>query len=89
MRTEPATTTQAPTIHLAHSAKPVTPRDRLLRLPEVESITGMKKTSIYALMREGKFPQRICISRRMSAWSEVAVLQWVQTKISGNAEAAK
>lgn len=82
MRTEPALT-QAPAIHLAHSAKPVTPRDRLLRLPEVEAITGMKKTSIYALMREGRFPQRICLSRRMSAWSESAVLQWVQAKING------
>ena len=58
-------------------------RDRLLRLPEVEAITGMKKTRIYGQMREGRFPQRIAISRRFTAWSESAVLQWVQAQING------
>ena len=82
MRTDP-TPTPATAIHLVHSVKPVTPRDRLLRLPEVEAVTGMKKTTIYALMRDGKFPNRLCITRRMSAWPESAVLQWVQSKING------
>ena len=73
--------TAAPSIHLAHAAKPVTPRDRLLRLPDVEAATGCKKSTIYKLMKEGKFPACVRITARMSAWPESAVLQWVQERI--------
>ena len=73
--------TNAPAVHLAHSAKPVIPRDRLLRLPEVEAATGCKKSTIYTLMKEGRFPSCVRITSRMSAWSESAVLQWVQDRI--------
>lgn len=73
--------TSAPSVHLAHAAKPVTPRDRLLRLPDVEAATGCKKSTIYKLMKEGKFPACVRITARMSAWPESAVLQWVQERI--------
>lgn len=73
----------SPAVHLAHTAKPVIPRDRLLRLAEVEAATGCKKTTIYKLMREGKFPPRVRITARMSVWSEAAVLTWVQDRING------
>lgn len=73
--------TAAPSVYLAHAAKPVTPRDRLLRLPEVESATGCKKSTIYKLMKEGKFPACVRITSRMSAWPESLVLQWVQDRI--------
>lgn len=74
--------TSAPAVHLVHAQKPVTPRDRLLRLPEVESATGCKKSTIYKLMKEGKFPACIRVTARMAAWSESAVLQWVQDRIN-------
>lgn len=61
----------------------VVPRDRLLRLPAVEAATGCKKSTIYSLMKEGKFPKSIAVTRRMSAWPETAVLQWVQDRING------
>lgn len=61
------------------------PRDRLLRLPEVEDITGIKKSTIYLLMKQGKFPPSVAITRRMSAWPETKVLQWVQERIHGGA----
>lgn len=73
--------TVAPSVHLAHSAKPVTPRDRLLRLPEVETLVGIRKSSIYVLMKQGKFPRCIHITSRLAAWPESAVLQWVQDRI--------
>lgn len=61
----------------------VVPRDRLLRLPAVEAVTGCKKSTIYSLMKEGKFPKSIAVTRRMAAWPETAVLQWVQDRING------
>lgn len=77
----------APGVHLVHSAKPVVPRDRLLRLAEVESLVGAKRSTIYQLMKEGKFPKQITVSRRFAAWPESAVLQWVQDRIAGAQEA--
>jgi prophage regulatory protein len=73
--------TTAPAVHLAHATKPVTPRDRLLRLPDVEAATGCKKSTIYKLMKEGKFPACVRITARMSAWPESAIFQWVQDRI--------
>ena len=72
-----------PGVALVHSTKPVIPRDRLLRLPDVETATGCKKSTIYKLMKEAKFPPCVRITARMAAWPESAVLAWVQARIAG------
>lgn len=56
-------------------------RDRLLRLPEVEALTGMKKSTIYELANQGRFPASTRIHSRMVGWSEAAVLAWVQERL--------
>jgi prophage regulatory protein len=71
----------APALSLAHSAKPVTPRDRLLRLAEVEGITGLRKSCLYRLIQGGKFPASVRLTARSVAWSESAVHAWVQARI--------
>ncbi len=58
-------------------------RDRLIRLPEVESATGCKKSTIYKLLKDGSFPRPVRLSSRMVAWSEVAVQKWVHDRIQG------
>ncbi|MFN9726662.1 helix-turn-helix transcriptional regulator [Acidovorax sp.] len=69
-------------MQVVHQARPVVPRDRLVRLPEVEEMTGCKKSTIYELMRAGKFPKSVRLNARMVAWPETAVLQWVQDRIA-------
>jgi prophage regulatory protein len=72
-------------IHLVftvHQNPPAPPRDRLLRLPDVERIAGVKKSTVYQLMRQGQFPKCVRITRRLSAWPESAVLNWVQARIA-------
>ncbi|MDH0362528.1 AlpA family phage regulatory protein [Comamonas aquatica] len=69
-------------MHVVHSTRPVVPRDRLLRLADVEATTGCKKSTIYKLMKEGKFPRCIYVTGRMVAWPETAVLSWVQARIA-------
>ena len=71
----------APALRPAHPAEAAPPRDRLLRLPEVETLVGIRKSSIYELMRQGKFPPCIRITSRLSAWPESAIYQWVQDRI--------
>lgn len=71
-----------PGIHLVHSSTPVVQRDRLIRLGQVEDLTGLKKSSIYAMVKDGTFPRQVVLSRRCSVWSEAAVLTWVQAHIT-------
>jgi prophage regulatory protein len=69
-------------MQLVHQSRPVVPRDRLVRLPEVEGMTGLRKSTAYKLIGEGKFPKPVRLGTRMVAWSEAAVLQWVQDRIA-------
>ena len=74
-------------MHLVHTTPAPVRRDRLLRLVEVERVVGFKKSTIYALMRNGQFPRAIKVTSRCCAWAESAVLQWVQDRI-GAADAS-
>lgn len=69
-------------MQLVHESRPQVRRDRLLRLPEVEQATGLKKSTVYLLMKRDEFPRCVQITPRCVAWPESAVLQWVQDRIS-------
>ena len=68
-------------MQVVHQSRPVVPRDRLIRLPDVEGATGCKKSTIYELMKAGRFPKPVRLSARHVAWPESPVLQWVQDRI--------
>ena len=40
----------------------------LLRMPEVIQRTGLSRSTIYALVAEGKFPRQIKVSENTAAW---------------------
>lgn len=68
-----------------HAVVPLPPpvqRNRLLRLPDVEQLTGLKKSTVYQLMREGKFPRCVRLTSRLSAWPESSVQEWVNQRIN-------
>lgn len=52
--------------------------EKLLRLPEVERLTGYKKTSIYAGMRATPptFPRCVRLGVRAVAWRESDIAAW-------------
>ena len=59
------------------AAQPATGQSsRLIRLPAVEGLTGLKRSSIYALMRARSFPGSVRLSTRAVAWREAEVLAW-------------
>jgi prophage regulatory protein len=72
------TTPQATATPAPAEAKP----DRLIRLAEVETLTGLKKSSLYSLTRAGKFVKPIRLSSRCTAWSHAAVQAWIQARIT-------
>lgn len=69
-------------MHLVTETRPQVKRDRLLPLPDVEIVTGTKKSTIYKLIKEGQFPPPVQITARRVAWPESRVLQWVQERIA-------
>jgi prophage regulatory protein len=73
-------------MQLVHESRPQVRRDRFLRLPEVEAVTGLKKSTIYLLMKRGggDFPRCVQITSRCVAWNEAAVFQWIQDKIAAS-----
>jgi prophage regulatory protein len=74
-------------MHLVSETRPPVQRDRLLRLPQVEEVTGLKKSTLYRLMREGRFVRCVQVTPRCTAWPESLVLQWVQDRIKAAAAA--
>ncbi|MCE4062695.1 AlpA family transcriptional regulator [Pandoraea sputorum] len=53
----------------------------LLRRPDVERITGLSRSSIYAKMKTGEFPRSIPLTNRIVAWLESEILGWVRSRI--------
>jgi prophage regulatory protein len=74
-------------MHVATESRAQVRRDRLLRLRDVEDLTGLKKSTIYLKMKRSEFPHCVQITTRCVAWPESAVLQWVQDQIASAAGA--
>ncbi len=55
-------------------------RDRVLRLPDVKARTGLSRSSIYAFIKTGKFPQHIALGERSVGWYESEVDDWVASR---------
>lgn len=55
--------------------------DRLVRLDELITIVGLRRSAIYALEREGKFPKKIALGKT-TCWSYREVQGWVQARIA-------
>lgn len=46
-------------------------------LPTVEALVGFRKSTIYGLIREGRFPAPIRFSARAVRWDETKVRAWM------------
>lgn len=57
---------------------------RLIRRKEVQTKTSLGASSIYAMMKQGKFPKAVNISERRVAWIESDVDLWIAERIAGH-----
>lgn len=73
-------------MHPTNHPTPAIARDRLIRISEVESLIGCKKSTVYNMLKNKTFPKPIRFSSRMVAWSETAVLQWMQDRINAGGQ---
>ena len=51
--------------------------DRLLSLPEVERLVGLRSSALYARIERGTFPAPLRVSSRCSRWRETEILGWI------------
>lgn len=56
-------------------------QSRLLRLPEVRTITGLSKSTIYARISEGSFPKQISLGPRLVVWVESDIHNWIDEQV--------
>ncbi len=59
---------------------------RLIRRPEVEQLTGYRRSSIYARINQGMFPPPITIGARSVAWIADEVQQVTGALINGKTQ---
>lgn len=59
-----------------------------LRLAEVKSITGLGKTTIYALIKLHSFPAPIRVSAHAVGWSKAEVKRWAAERVRASRTAA-
>lgn len=60
--------------------------DRLLRWPEVSSLTGICRSHAHQLATEGKFPAPIKLIEggRASAWLESEIHDWIEQRVKAS-----
>lgn len=51
---------------------------RLLRLPDVIARVGIKRSMIYRLMGEGRFPKSRSLGPKCALWVEAEINQWIE-----------
>ena len=54
---------------------------RILRLKEVQQMTGLSRSTIYAEIAKGKFPKQVKLTgARSVGWPESVIVQWVESR---------
>jgi prophage regulatory protein len=78
-REQPSERTQ---MNTRRSTSPNNPGDlSLVRLPDVQAMTGLPKSSIYGLMRAGDFPESVQLGPRAVGWVRSEVQQWAEERV--------
>jgi prophage regulatory protein len=57
-------------------------RTTLVRLDQVKARTGLSRSTLYAYVRDGRFPPPVAISKRCVAWVEGEIDRWIADRIA-------
>lgn len=56
-------------------------KERILRLTDVKSRTGLSRSTIYLNISNGSFPRHISLGARCVGWLESEIDAWIQARI--------
>ncbi|MFD0908592.1 helix-turn-helix transcriptional regulator [Ruegeria arenilitoris] len=57
-------------------------QDKIYRRPDVESLVGLSRSTLYAMIAEGAFPKPIKLGKRAVGWRQSDVLSWLESRAS-------
>jgi prophage regulatory protein len=52
---------------------------KFLRIHDIETMTGISRSTIHRLIKKGDFPRSTCVGRRCIVWMESDVEEWLRT----------
>lgn len=55
---------------------------RIMRLEEVMSVTGFKRSSVYKYMAIGTFPKPVSLSDKAVGWVSTEIDDWIKARIA-------
>ena len=58
--------------------------DKFLRMPVVNEITGLARSTIYLLISQDRFPRPISLGDRAVGWLESELHEWQQQRIDAS-----
>ena len=61
--------------------------ERLLRRPEVQQLTALPTSTLYRMLKEGRFPSPVKIGVRAVAWRAGEVADWLADRLAARSEA--
>lgn len=62
--------------------------ESILRIREVQKLTGLGRSSIYAKVARSEFPRPIKLGERASGWLASEVSKWLEARIHESRKAA-
>ncbi len=62
-------------------------KSKFIRLEQVKTRTGLSRSTLYAYIREGRFPAPVTISTRCVAWVESEIDDWISQRIASRRSA--
>lgn len=57
---------------------------KVLRLRAAKDWTGLSRSTIYAMMKDGKFPKSISLGARAIGWIESDIQGWIDSRIAAS-----
>ncbi|WP_434620186.1 helix-turn-helix transcriptional regulator [Tabrizicola sp. M-4] len=54
--------------------------ETILRRPAVQNVTGLSRSTIYAMMAAGSFPKPIPLGLRAVGWAESEINAWLEAR---------
>lgn len=70
------------TRHLSHTG---TLSHTLMRMPDVLKATGLSRSTLYSLARQGDFPAPIHLTSRAIAWDSRLIAEWIERRVAASA----
>lgn len=54
--------------------------DRILRMRDVLDCTGLSKSTLYRIIRDGEFPKPVRITSQLVGWRASVIQEWIESR---------